>query len=338
MGKKPTGKAKAKATAQAQVQPQPEVEDSAEKLEARRIWQQRRDAQKWATAQLGEARRQLAAAQSRGACDWLQAAHEFHEIQLIKLGKRLEDKSLDDVPQELRDQLAKYFEQGAKNPAIEQEAFCEDRMLWELLPGDRENAYVRAAASQDDSAAVARIQAWSDASTGGVEAFCELMRAHAASPDVQEAGLTRIGGLLGDLVRGETGGDSRAGLTSATLMPAIGAAMREHPADPGVQRSGCAALRGLAMAPGQLASLCDAGGVQLAVDAVKTHYKSKDVAMAGNGAFWAMAQEAGKNSPELGTMRECCVVEVLKKVMEHHAWDASLCGKLRVTLPFITED
>lgn len=338
MGKKPTGKAKAKATVPAQVQPQPEAEDSAEKLEARRVWQQRRDAQKWATAQLGEARRQLAAAQSRGACDWLQAAHEFHEIQLIKLGKRLEDKSLNDVPQEFRDQLAKYFEQCAKNPAIEQDVFCEDRMMWELLPADSEKTYIRAAASQDELAAVARIQVWSDASFGGMGALCELIRAHAISPDVQEAGLTRVGGLLGDRARGETGGDSQAGLTSATLMPAIGAAMREHPADPGVQRSGCAALRGLAMAPGQLASLCDAGGVQLAVDAVKTHYKSKDVAMAGNGAFWAMAQEAGKNSPELSKMRECCVVEVLKKVMEHHAWDASLCGKLRVTLPFITED
>merc|ERR1712032_25699 len=108
--------------------------------------------------------------------------------------------------------------------------------------------------------------------------------------------------------------------------------------DAQVQRAGCAALRGLSLTKGQLGLLRDAGGIQLAVEAVRAHYKDKDVAMAGNGAFWAMCQKAGKNSPELSTMREAGVIDILQKVMVHHAWDQTLCGKVRVTLPFIAED
>uniref|UniRef100_A0A7S2L6Y2 Uncharacterized protein n=1 Tax=Zooxanthella nutricula TaxID=1333877 RepID=A0A7S2L6Y2_9DINO len=92
------------------------------------------------------------------------------------------------------------------------------------------------------------------------------------------------------------------------------------------------------MAPGQLPLLRDEGGIQLAAEAVFAHYKDKELAVSANGAFWAMAQAAGKNSPEVSTMREAKVPDCLLKVMAHHAWDQTLCGKLRVTLPFITED
>merc|ERR1712187_171059 len=114
--------------------------------------------------------------------------------------------------------------------------------------------------------------------------------------------------------------------------------MKGHLADPEVQRSGCAALRGVAMAHGQLPALCDAGGVQMAVQAVRTHFKLKEVVSAGNGAFWAMAKASGKHSPEHAVLREAGVVEVLTKCMDHHAWDQTLVGRIRVTIPFIKED
>mmetsp|Transcript_45752 Transcript_45752/g.126954 ORF Transcript_45752/g.126954 Transcript_45752/m.126954 type:complete len:334 (+) Transcript_45752:98-1099(+) len=333
MGKKPAAKSKAKAKAA----PEPEKEDeaeSAEKLEAKRIWQQRREASKWAQSQLDAIRGQVEAAAKKGNCDWLQVTHEFHEVRLIKLAKRLAEKTLDGVPDELRSGIEAYLSQFAGGKEVTQEGLCEHREAWDALEPEGGAAYARAAETPEAVAAAEQLRAWSDASEAGVQKFADVLRAHSASPGVQEAGLTRIGGLLAEAREGSAAG----GLTSPALMPLIDSAMRGHLRDPDVQRSGCAALRGLALADAQLPHLCDAGGVHLAVEAVKEHFKSKEVALAGNGAFWAMAKSAGRNSPELSAMRTGGVVEVLMKVMTHHAWDQTLCGKVRVTLPFITED
>uniref|UniRef100_A0A7S4R5P0 Uncharacterized protein n=1 Tax=Alexandrium monilatum TaxID=311494 RepID=A0A7S4R5P0_9DINO len=328
MGKKPAaGKAKAKASSK-KAEPEPEEEQpTPEQLEAKRLWQQRREASKWAQAQLAAVREQVAAAK-KAKLDWLEAAHEFHEIRLIKLAKRLEEKTLDAVPQELRDGVEAYLSQCAGGPATEKEGFDERRGAWDALDQDSA-AYVRKPESPEAAAAAEALKAEQAA-----EAVTKAMVAHAASPAFQEAGLIRLGGLFGQAREGA----ELPGLTCEATMPAIGAAMRGHLADPGVQRAGCAALRGLAMAPGQLPLLRDAGGIEVVVTALNAHYKDKEVALAANGAFWAMAQSAGKNSPEIATMRAAGVEEALLKVMTHHAWDQTLCGKVRVTLPFIQED
>mmetsp|Transcript_90294 Transcript_90294/g.292214 ORF Transcript_90294/g.292214 Transcript_90294/m.292214 type:complete len:333 (-) Transcript_90294:24-1022(-) len=332
MGKKPATKPKAKAKA---AEPVVEETETPEQLEAKRIWKERREATKWAQGQLAAVRAQLEAAKAKGGNDWLQVAHEFHEVRLIKLVKRLEDKNLDNVVQGLRDGVDAYLAQCAQGPVAEQEGFKEFREAWDLLEPEAGAAYVRPAEAPEATAAAEQLRAWADASAAGVPAMVKLMQTHAASPGAQEAGLTRLGGLFSEA---REAGKEEPGLTAAALVPAIEAAMRGHSVDPDVQRAGCAALRGVAMAEGQLAPLCDAGGVQLVVEAVKTHFKLKDVVLAGNGAFWAMAKAAGKNSPELSRMREADVPGVLKKCMDHHAWDQTLCGKLRVTLPFICED
>jgi len=333
MGKKPAVKAKAKAKAPAAPEPAEEA-PTAEQIEAKRLWQQRREATKWAQAQLEVARGQLAAAQKLGKCDWLQILHEFHEVKLIKLVKRLEDKELDAVPPEFRESLQAYFAQCAGGPEVEKDSFREMKDIW--APFETEAAtYTRKPESAESEAAIEKLKGWSETSESGMAEFVGLMAAHPASGGAQEAGLVRLGGLFSDAVRSGTGAP---GLTSACVMPTVTAAMQGHLADAGVQRAGCMALRGLAMSPGQLPHVRDAGGLQLPVAAVNEHYKVKDVASAANSCFWAMAKAAGKNSPELATLREAGATDCLLRVMKHHAWDQTLCGQIRVTLPFLKDD
>lgn len=327
-GKKPAAKPKA-ASAKASAKKEPEEEQpTPEQLEAKRLWLQRREASKWVQAQLTAVRGQLEAAQKRGNCDWLQAAHEFHEKRLIRLAKRLEEKALDGVPQELRDAVEAYLSQCASGPNVEQDKFEERREFWDLLDQDGDT-FTRKPDSAEATVAIESIKAEKDA-----EAVAKIMRSHPDAPGVQEAGLTRFGGLFGQA----RDGADLPGLTCEALMPTINAGMRAHLPDPGVQRAGCAALRGLAMAPGQLPLMRDAGAIEVAVAALTAQYKDKEVALAANGAFWAMAQAAGKNSPEVATMRTAGVIDVMLKVMQHHAWDQTLVGKMRVVLPFIQED
>lgn len=238
------------------------------------------------------------------------------------------------VPQEFRDSLQAYLAQCAGGPDIEQESFREMREIWE--PFETEAAvYTRKPETAESEEAIEKLKVWAETSDKGMTDFVGLMAAHASSPGVQEAGLIRLGGLFSDVARS---GTEAPGLACAVVMPAIDAAMKGNLADPGVQRAGCMALRGLAMAPGQLPHLRDAGGIQLPVAAVNEHYKIKEVATAANSCFWAMAKAAEKNSPELSTMREVGVIDCLLKVMNHHAWDQTLCGQIRVTLPFIKDE
>lgn len=327
-------KAKAKAKAATESEPV-ETAPTAEQLEAKRLWQQRREVSKWAQAQVEVIRDQLQAAQKLGNCDWLQISHEFHEIRLIRLGKRLEEKTIEGVPQETRDGLASYLSQCANGPDVNKDNFREEQGIWDFLE-QAEDCFKRPEETPETVAVIEKIKVWEVSKESDASGLTAAMAENLRSYGVQEAGLTRIGGLL-SLAR-ENGGTAADVLTSHVLMPAVVAAMRGCMADARVQRAGCAALRGIAMASGQMPYLRDAGGIQLAVEALTAHYKDKEVALAANGAFWAMAQAAGKNSPELGTMQETGVIEILLKVMTHHAWDQTLCGRVRVTLPFLKDD
>lgn len=330
MGKKPAVKAKAKSKAEAAPEPVEEA-PTAEQLEAKRLWQQRREATKWAQAQLEAVRGQLQAAQKRGKCDWLQASHEFHEIKMIKLVKRLEEKTLDAIPQEFRDGLQAYLAQCAGGPDIEQENLKEMKEIWEPFETEA-SAYKRNPETAESEEAIEKLKVWEPVTENGMKDFVALMASHASSGGVQEAGLVRLGGLFNEVARS---GAEAPGLACASVMPAIEAGMKGHLADSAVQRAGCMALRGLSMAPGQLPLLRDAGGIELAVAALNEHYKIKEVASAANSCFWAMAKAADKGGPELATMRGAGVIESLMKVMFHWAWDQTLCGQIRVTLPFV---
>eukprot|EP00929_Paragymnodinium_shiwhaense_P004837 TRINITY_DN10604_c0_g1_i1.p1 TRINITY_DN10604_c0_g1~~TRINITY_DN10604_c0_g1_i1.p1 ORF type:complete len:337 (+),score=85.62 TRINITY_DN10604_c0_g1_i1:79-1089(+) len=336
MGKKPVGKAKAKAGYVKEEEPKETPEELAAKAEARRIWQVRKDASKWVTAQLEVVRNLVEAAKDRAKkdpCDWLVIALEFHEVRLIKLQKRLEEKTLDSLEQEFKDGIAAFLAQFSGGQ-VDKENLKEFQQVWDIIPSEDGESYKRQAETDASSGVIAELKEWSDGSEDGISKFASKMQGEASSGGVQEAGLIRIGGLFGEAERGA----SMPGLSTAALMPAISAAMKNHLKDPEVQRAGCAALRGLAKAEGQLPALCDAGGADLVVTAIQTHYKVKDVAATGNASIWAMAQAAGKQSPELATLVTAGTVEVLMKVMHHHAWDQTLCGQVRVVLPFLVED
>lgn len=306
----------------------------AEREARRRLYEQRRDGKKWANAQLDAIRKLLEETKKCANSDWLQVAIEFHEVRLIKLVKRLDDKEMDDVPQELKDGVAAFVSGCAGNKAeIQESGFNFFREVWDAVEMDGAK-YVRAAESAEALLAIEQLKEWTDCSVEGIAKFTDVMKTSLSSPGAQQAGLTRIGFLFSqahEVSKSE-------GLSAAGLMPSIKDGMSKHLVDPDVQRYGCAALRGVAMADGQLPGLCDAEGIELIVEALKAHFKISDVCTAANGAFWAMSQVAGRNSPEVTRMRTAGVTEILLKVMNHHAWDQTLCGKVRVTLPFIQGD
>lgn len=334
MGKKPDPKAKAKAKAE----PTPTAEELKEaeaKAEARRIWQRRKDDTKWAQSQLALLEDQKESA-SKGGQAWLVDSHKWHQAKLRSIIKALEEKLLDAVPDDLKSGAESYVAQ-ASGKDVQEDSFKDGRELYKELKLEDEE-YERAAASPAAISAAEEISSWTDASADGMSKFVSILKSFSDSAQAQEAGLSRIGWLFNEHKGKDPTSSEISGLNAEALYSAVEAAMRGFARDAEVQRAGCAAIRGLGGAEGQLAPICEAGAAKLLVDALRIHLKVVDVAQAGNAAFWAMSQKAGKNSPELAFMRQAGAVEALQKVMIHHAWDQTLVGRVRVTLPFLTED
>jgi len=329
---------KAKAKPDSSSKPEESVVSAAPAQDAKAIFMKRKAELRWAQSQLDalELQRRTAALADDS---WLEEPHQFHKSGLVHLVKCLDTKLLDEVPAELHSGIDAYVAQCAEGTAGKKDGFLDDREMYKTLPviEDPVGEYVRAVESSPDAAtATEAITAWVDTSAEGMAKFAALLNTQLASPYVQEAGLARIGALCAE--QAKEGGKSSEGLQAGILLPAIQAGMRAWLNDSVVQHKGCAAIRGLALLEGQLALMCEAGGAQLLVAAIQTHFKNPELVMAGNGAFWAMSQRAGKNSPESAFMREAGAIEVLMKVMQHHAWDQTIVGKVRLTLPFLKED
>lgn len=321
----------------AKAKPETKPEESAPAQDAKAIFMKRKQELRWAQSQLDavEAQRQTAA--SKGDA-WLEEPHKFHESGLRQLVKCLDTKLLDEVPAELRSSIEVYVAQCAEGAADKKDGFIDDREMYKSLPVIDEpvEQYVRVAETSPEAAtAMETITAWEDISEEGMAKFVAVLQAQLASPCVQEAGMARIGALCSEQAKE---GKTSEGLQAGILLPAIQAGMQAWLKDIMVQHKGCSAIRGLALTEGQLAPTCEGGGAQLLVTALQTHFKNEELCMAGNGAFWAMSQRAGKNSPELAWMRDAGAIEVLMKVMQHHAWNQTLVGRVRLTLPFLKED
>jgi hypothetical protein len=353
--RKPTGKVGAKAKAgyeAAKVEEAPAEEVmSAEQQEARRIFTERRNGVKWCEAQLeifmGPAglceitkeagiKRANEDRSKQGSHDWLVVAHEFHQKKITRTRNRLKEKELDSVPQEVQEGVAAYL---AQFPNKETDCNKDDiklfQQVWDCCDEQKEQ-FVRRAETDEDKKVIEEIRAWSGQNVADMAKFTGLLQANLISAGVQEAGLMRLGWLCTEAQK--EGAPPADGLTVKSVLPAIKAGMEKHMADAPVQKAGCAALRGLALIDGQLGLLCDAGGATLAVNGLMTHFKDKDVAVAANGFFWAGGQKAGKNSAENAIMRHAGAIDALAKVMTYWAWDQTLCGRIRVTLPFLEAD
>jgi len=330
-------RSKAKAKPKEAAPPAVEEEEDPATAERRRIFTQRRNALKWAKGALESVQIQCRAAE-KAEIQWLADFHGFHEVALLKIVRRLDEKSLDDVPEEAREKIAAYMAQSAKGPTNVDEAIFQPMAdIWTWAMDLDAAKYERPQASAEEVAATERIEQWNDGSASGMAGLIALMRDHAGAPSVQQMGLIRMGALCPEEGKGDPAADV-SGMTSVGLVPTIDATMRAHDKDVEVLRGGYAALLGLAMIPGQMPKLCELGGVRVAVEMLNKHYKDEEVAATANRAFYAMATNTKKNSPELKELQEADVQGVLQKVMTHHAWNNALCGKVRLTFPFLTED
>jgi len=316
-------------------------EDDPEKEERKRIFFQRKAALKWAQPTLESVQIQCRAAE-KAEVYWLVDCHSFHEVALIKIVRRLDtEKTLDDVPQEARDQIAAYLAQcatGGYGPSnVDEATFKPMKDIWAFATAGDAASYERPPASAEDVAATERLTQWSDTSIKGMKEFVELMSAHAAAPSVQQIGLIQIGALCPEEDKKDADVDV-SGMKSENLVPTIVSAMRTHEKDTQVQRGGYAALRALAMVPGEMRKLCDLGGIRVAAEMLDKHYKDDELCSTANMAFVVMARQSGRNSPELKEMLDAGALAALQKVMTHHAWNHALIGKVRLTLPFLTEE
>eukprot|EP00933_Yihiella_yeosuensis_P057724 TRINITY_DN5774_c0_g1_i6.p1 TRINITY_DN5774_c0_g1~~TRINITY_DN5774_c0_g1_i6.p1 ORF type:complete len:341 (+),score=114.28 TRINITY_DN5774_c0_g1_i6:73-1095(+) len=335
--KKPKAKAKSSAKAEPVVSAEEQKEAEA-KAEARRIWTARKEGQKWATKKVEELQAQREAAKKDSQA-WLEEHHKWHEAKLQLLAKSLEDKLLDGIPDEVKTGFDAYLAQCAEGAAGKEDNFKDHRDLYKDLSMADEPAenYVRDAASPEAASAADTISAWTDTTPDGMSKFVEILTAHANSAHVQDAGLCRIGWLFQEH-KDKPPAAEIGGLTAEVLYAPLKATMITFKNDKDLQKAGCAALRGLAMTDGQLQYVCENGAADLLTTAIKVHLKVADVVQAANAAFWAMSQKAGKNSPELAFMKQAGATEALQKAMAHHAWDQTLVGRIRVTLPFLQED
>jgi len=330
--KKPKAKPKAKEEPPAAVE-----QDDSEKEERKRIFMLRLAAKKWAQSQLQSVQIQARAAEKEEV-HWLADFHGFHEVSLIKIVRRLDtEKTLDDVPEEAREKIAAYCAQSADGPSkVDRDTFQPMADIWAWASTDAEK-YERPPESAEDVTAKKRLTEWSDASISGMADFIALMSAHAAAPSVQQIGLIQIGVLCPEEGKSNPSVNV-SGMKCAGLVPAIDSAMRAHDQDIQVLRGGYAALRGLAMVPGELPKLCDLGGMRVVAEMLEKHYKDEDLAGTANMAIFAMARKSGKNSPELKAMLDAGVLTALQKVKTHHAWNHALVSKVTLTFPFLTED
>jgi len=352
--RKPAGKVGAKAKAgygAAKVEEAPAEEVmSADQMEARRIFTERRNATKWCEEQLlmfmgptglCEITKEAGIFRAnedrskQGSHDWLVVAHEFHQKKITRQRNRLKEKELDSIPQEVQEGVAAYLAQFPNKETDETRDIKLFQQVWDCMDEGKEQ-FVRRAETDGDKKVIEELKAWSGNNVADMAKFTGLLQANLISAGVQEAGLMRLGWLCTEA--GKEGAPPAEGLTVKSLLPAIKAGMEKHMADAQMQRAGCAALRGLALIDGQLGLLCDAGGATLAVNGLMTHFQEKDVAVAANGFFWAAGQKAGRNSAENAIMRHAGAIDALAKVMTYWAWDQTLCGRIRVTLPFLEAD
>lgn len=321
-----------------------EEEDDPEKEERRRIYLQRSAALKWAKGSLESVQVQCRAAEKGGdSTYWLVELHSFHEKELTKIVRKLEEKTLDNVPTEARDNIAAYVAQssnasGGYNASnVDEATFKPMADIWAFANAGDAPKYVRPPASTEDDAATERLKQWSDTSLAGMKGFTDLMSAHAAAPSVQQIGLIQIGAICPEEGKGDASVDV-SGMTAAGLVPTIVTAMRSHSEDVQVLRGGYAALRALASVPKQMPKLCDLGGAKVGAEMLDKHYKDEELCSTANSAFFVMARACDKNSPELKEMLDAGVLRALQNVKTHHAWNHALCGKVVLTFPFLTED
>ncbi|CAE8592856.1 unnamed protein product [Polarella glacialis] len=296
--------------------------------------------EKWLNGQLKQLEAQRAASSSDG--DWVLEPHQWHEARLNEVLARLLKGSLVSLPAEFREGVEFYVSQLADGPsALAPDAFYDDRELYALLPqdtagvgGENEVAYQRPADDEEALKAIEKIRAWSETSPHGISNLAKLLKAHQGSALAQEAGLVRIGGLLGEQ-RGKALEVATQGLAPRALMALIEASVLRFPRDPLLQRVGCNAIRAVALSEGGLGICLEAGGAKKVVAVMRAFITNAEVCRTAAATLAAMANKGKDSSVEMSRIREAGAEAILMDVLPYHSNDLQLDKIARTIIPFL---
>ncbi|CAK9073126.1 unnamed protein product [Durusdinium trenchii] len=81
--------------------------------------------------------------------------------------------------------------------------------------------YERPRATEEELETVQRLKDWSDTTPQGLAKVKKLLEANATSAEVQEAGITRLGGLLAEAKGTGSALPSSCGLTPSAMCPVV---------------------------------------------------------------------------------------------------------------------
>ncbi|CAE7818198.1 FTSH5 [Symbiodinium sp. CCMP2456] len=285
----------------------------------------------WVREQLEKISAQLSAGPP-----WLSEPHSWHQEQLRELQARLEEGGLQSLSSELREGVEFYLSQFEDGQSVSEEEFYLDQELYcELQPKapEPEQPYSRASASEAELKLCEELKSWVDTTPHGLSKLQKLLEKHSHCAEVQEVGLTRLGGLLAEVKAGGSAVPSGSGFSPGSVCPVVLEAMTRFPRDAGVQRVACSVLRGIVVTDGGCTVVADAGGAARAVDAMKAHLVDPEVCRMGAAVLYAMVQKTDPASPERLMMRTTKAHQVLAEALQYHPTDRALDRACRVTMP-----
>lgn len=242
------------------------------------------------------------------------------------------------LPTDFRENVEFYVSQLDADAS--EETFYDDRDLYLPLlttttaEAAEEAPYQRVVDESEEALiALEKLKAWSDTSPNGISNFAKRLKAQSHNALVQEVGLTRLSGLLGEVRDQKT---QPAGLAPRALMPIVAAAMERFPQDKQVQRQGCSALRAIALSPSSGLSVClEADGAKMLVAVMRQHLRDVDVCRTAATSLATMVNKSQGSPVEMSRLRSCGAQALLQDILVHHCNDVQLDKVARQTIPFL---
>lgn len=295
--------------------------------------------QRWLQAQTAALAGQREAAAREGN-RWIEEPHTWHEQRLEQLAQLLEAGSVTSLPSELREGVEFYVSQLAGGD-VDQDSFYDDRDVYgdifdrgESAPAPEGPPYERPAEMPEAEAAVAQVREWDNVTMQGIAKLERLLKEFAASPGVQEAGITRISALVAGS-KDSAPSPSTAGLTPKSTVALVKDAMQRCPRDPDVQRMGCSAVQMFCSGDGALEPVLNAGGATLVVEALAGNLANAAIALSATRTLAFMTSRATKCSPEWAKLCSSGAEKVLLQVLPYHLNDPRIDKAARQAIPFL---
>eukprot|EP00434_Breviolum_minutum_P012296 symbB.v1.2.010837.t2/scaffold683.1/size173061/10 len=159
--------------------------------------------------------------------------------QLATLQGLLQDGKVT-VPLEVKEGLEFYISQFEDGQSVSEEEFYIDKELYTqlLAPPEEivEAPYIRREASAEEMQVVQQLKDWTEVTPQGLLKVKKILEANDSCAEIQEAGITRLGGLLADAKGSGSSVPSGCGLSPVALCPVVMEAMNRFRRDAKVQR------------------------------------------------------------------------------------------------------